>query len=168
VQAEQEACTCEEDLAQGMIERVMGLINPGAIRAGIKPLAETILRKLASPRAGKILDAEYGKALKDYLLQGTQMLGEVKPSALLAGKPQNRMNIVEILLSATNIQQYQKNRLMLKYEPPDVLIEPDVVDILALEFTKSAGAIEEGRIKTLEAVPQILALVSKRGRATSR
>ncbi|HQI80462.1 MAG TPA: patatin-like phospholipase family protein [Deltaproteobacteria bacterium] len=168
VQAEQEACACEEDLAQGMIERVMGLINPGAIRTGIKPLAETILRKLASPRAGKILDAEYGKALKDYLLQGTQVLGELKPPALFAAKPQNRMNIVEILLSATNIQQYQKNRLMLKYDPPDVLIEPDVVDILALEFTKSAGAIEEGRVKALEAVPEILARVAKRGRTTSR
>lgn len=168
VRAEQEGCSCEEDLTTGMVDRVMGLVNPRAIRDGLRPLARTIRRKIGSPNTEKILDSEYARALKDYLFQVTRKQegrGKGFSSSTIL---KNRLNIVEILLSATNIQQYQKNRLMLKYEPPDVLIEPDVVDIMALEFTKSAGAVDEGRRKAEKAVPKIRALMGKRRRVTSR
>ena len=79
-----------------------------------------------------------------------------------------RLNIIEILLSATNIQQYQKNRLMLRYEPPDILIEPDVVDIGAMEFTKGESAIGEGRIKAENAIPELLRMIEDKRRPTSR
>lgn len=166
VAAEQEACEREEDLASGMVERIVGILNPQAIRESLKPLAESVLKKIGSPRAEAILEADYIRTLKDYLSQGAQRLNELKPGNFSTTQDNYRMNIIEILLNTTNIQQYQKNRLMLKYEPPDVLIEPDVVEIAALEFSRSASAIDEGRKKTLEAMPRILELMEKTGSAT--
>jgi predicted acylesterase/phospholipase RssA len=66
------------------------------------------------------------------------------------------------------IQQYQKNRLMLRYEPPDILVEPDVVDIGALEFTKGASAIGEGRNKAQDAIPEILRMIKEKRLSTLR
>lgn len=166
VAAEQEAYELEEDLASGMVDRVVALLNPQAIREGLKSLAETVFRKIGSPGTDTILEVDYIKTLKEYLSQGSQRLNELKPGYFSAGAGEHRMNIVEILLNTTNIQQYQKNRIMLKYEPPDVLIEPDVVDIAALEFSRSATAIEEGRKKALDAVPKILGLMGRKNQAT--
>ncbi len=161
VAAEQEAHELEEDLASGMVDRVVTLLNPQAIRDSLKSLTETVLRKIGSPDADTMLEAHYLKILKEYLSQGSQRLNELKPGYFSAGAGDHRMNIVEILLNTANIQQYQKNRIMLKYEPPDVLIEPDVVDIKALDFSRSAAAIEEGRKKTSDAIPKILELMEK-------
>jgi NTE family protein len=71
------------------------------------------------------------------------------------------MNIFDVLNSSTNIQQYQKNRLMLKYEKPDLLINPDVAAISSLEFTRTKEAIEEGRRCALEVLPELKALIEK-------
>jgi len=166
VAAEQEAREVEKDLASGMVDRVVAFINPQAIRDGLKSLADTVLKKIGSPGADAILDTDYVKALKDYLSQGAQRLNELKPGYFSPAGEDHRMNIVEILLTSTNIQQYRKNRIMLKYEPPDVLIEPDVVDIAALEFSRSASAIEEGRSKASDAIPRILDLMERRKPAT--
>jgi NTE family protein len=162
VKAEEEASKAEGDLASGMVERIMGLLYPQAVRDGLKPLADAMMKKIGSPRQDSILDVDYLKTLKEYLSQGAQKLNELKPGYFSIAGKEHRMNIVEILLNATNIQQYQKNRLMLRYEPPDVLIEPDVVDIAALEFSKSAYAVEEGRKKAGEAIPEILTLLRRK------
>jgi len=69
------------------------------------------------------------------------------------------MNIFEILTAATNIQQFQKNRLMLTHEPPDILIEPEVGSILSLEFVRCREAIDAGRRSALNVLPQIKALL---------
>ncbi|HXK47796.1 MAG TPA: patatin-like phospholipase family protein [Deltaproteobacteria bacterium] len=166
VTAEQEACASEGDLASGMVDRVVGLLSPQTIRDSLKPLAETVLKKIGSHRTDAVLETDYLKSLREYLSQGAQKLNELKPGYFSRSGEEHRMNIVEILLNTTNIQQYQKNRLMLKYEPPDVLIEPDVIDIASLEFTRSSSAIEEGRKKTTDAIPQILKLMEGKGRST--
>lgn len=71
------------------------------------------------------------------------------------------MNIFDVLNSSTNIQQYQKNKLMLQYEKPDILINPDVASIGSLEFTRTKEAIEEGRRCALVALPELLDLLGK-------
>lgn len=166
VAAEQKASTGEADLATGMVDRIVAFLNPQAIADGLRPLAETVLRRLGHARSDAILETDYMKILRDYLSQAAQKLNELKPGHFASDAQDHRMNIVEIMLNATNIQQYQKNRLMLKYEPPDVLIEPDVVDIAALEFSRSMSAIEEGRKTATAALPKISELMGGSGAST--
>ncbi|HPC47118.1 MAG TPA: patatin-like phospholipase family protein, partial [Deltaproteobacteria bacterium] len=169
VEAERHASVSEKDLASSLVDRLAGMLNARVLPEGMAPLARTLREKLGASLKGSVADMETLKGIREFLSQQIQRMGEMRLSALATQNDSHRMNIIEILLNATNIQQYQKNRLMLKYEPPDVLIEPDVVDIAALEFTKSALAIEEGRKKALEAVPVILRLMEERsGAVTSR
>jgi predicted acylesterase/phospholipase RssA len=57
---------------------------------------------------------------------------------------------------------------MLRYERPDILVEPDVVDIGALEFTKGASAIGEERNKAQDAIPELLRMIKEKRRSTLR
>ncbi len=168
IKAEQMASAGEEDLASGMIERVAGLLRTQTIHTGLKPLAENILKLVNIPRAKKALEIDLAKTLKEHLIASKQKLNEIISKPFLTMGSEQRLNIIEILLSATNIQQYQKNRLMLRYEPPDILVEPDVVDIGALEFTKGASAIGEGRNKAQDAIPEILRMIKEKRRSTLR
>jgi predicted acylesterase/phospholipase RssA len=169
IEAEQKASAGEEGLASGIIERVSGLMNTQAIYESIKPFAASILNKVSISRSKKISEeTALAKTLKDHLIASEHRLYEILTSPFLAMGSEQRLNIIEILLSASNIQQYQKNRLMLRYEPPDILIEPDVVDIGALEFTKGASAIGEGKMKAENAMPELLRLIEEKRRPTSR
>jgi predicted acylesterase/phospholipase RssA len=164
VEAERKASESEEDLASAVVRRFMGLLNARGLH-----LAQTdggdAARTGKSP-ADAVFDADILKGLKGYLSQKAQRINELRGSFFREPQDEWRMNILEIILSTTNIQQFQKNRLMLKYEPPDVLIEPDVVDIATLEFNRSAYAVEEGRKKALEAIPAIRSLARQRGLIT--
>jgi len=128
----------------------------------IRPFTTGLMDKMNAART--ISESEMA-VIRD--LKGQITLSREKLSGLIKKNFSRKsedvsLNIFEVLASATNIQQYQKNRLMLMYEPPDVVIEPDVMDIGSLEFTKGAQAIEEGRIKTLEAIPRIKELMRLR------
>lgn len=166
VEAERKALDEDEELGPGIVNRIVGLVNARAFQEGLAPLAKALKDKIGSSLKGTPMDSDVIRGVREYITQQLQRLGDVKLQMLAPGNHAHRMNIIEILLNATNIQQFQKNRLMLKYDPPDILIEPDVVDIAALEFSKSAIAMEEGRKKALEALPMIRRIVEERSRTT--
>jgi NTE family protein len=168
IKAEQKASAREEDLASGIIERVTGVISTQAIYESLKPMATSILNKVSVSRSKKVSEIDLAQTMKDHLIASKHKLYEIISRPFLAMGSEQRLNIIEILLSATNIQQYQKNRLMLRYEPPDILIEPDVVDIGAMEFTKGESAIGEGRMKAENAIPELLRMIEEKRRPTSR
>jgi len=168
IKAEQNAFSNEEDLASGIIERVTGIMSSRTLHERLKPFTASIIEKISSPRSKKSQEHDFINILKDYLNQSKHKLNEVISKHYTRLHRDQRLNIIDILLSTSNIQQYQKNRLMLKYDPPDILIEPDVVDILALEFTKSASAIIEGRRKAENALPKILRMIGEKNRFISR
>jgi NTE family protein len=168
IKAEQNASASEEGLASGIIERVTGLMSTQSIYESFKPFAASIFNKVSGSRSKKIGDIDLVKTLKDHLIESEHRLYEILSRPFLTIDSDQRLNIIEILLSASNIQQYQKNRLMLRYEPPDILIEPDVVDIGALEFTKGESAIGEGRMKAELAIPELLRMIEEKRMSTLR
>jgi NTE family protein len=120
----------------------------------IKPITKSLRRKV-DPDANIKMD--FIEKIKDQFNFNMKNLLENSFSSV--GK---YMNIFDVLNSSTNIQQYQKNRLMLKYEKPDILMEPDVAIIGSLEFTRTREAIEEGRRCAIKALPEIKDLISKK------
>jgi len=150
----------EEDLADSVMERLSRTLGAQKLIEMLKPLTDDLLRKISTSAA--LIDAESAiyKNMKEYIDLRQEKLNELIRKNL-PRKPEGlSLNIFEIISSSANIQQYQKNRLILKYEPPDVLIEPDVMDIGSLEFTKGEKTIEEGRRKTQEAIPRIQELLA--------
>jgi NTE family protein len=120
----------------------------------VRPITDNIRRKIDPDADGKIDLIE--KVRDQFSFNITALL---ENSFSSGGK---FMNIFDVLNSSTNIQQYQKNRLMLQYEKPDILINPDVAAIGSLEFTRTRDAIEEGRRCALEALPEIKDLLDKK------
>ena len=53
-------------------------------------------------------------------------------------------NIFEVISQSVDIMEYVNTMLMLKYRPPTVLIEPKIMDIPSLDFTKVPTIITEG------------------------
>ena len=53
-------------------------------------------------------------------------------------------NIFELMSQSVDIMEYSNTMLMLKYQRPTVLIEPDLLDIKSLDFTRPTRALEEG------------------------
>jgi NTE family protein len=162
VRQERDVQSREEDLSSWIIEYLTNLVGSLKIVDAIRPFTTGLMDKMNAART--ISESEMA-VIRD--LKGQITLSREKLSGLIKKNFSRKsedvsLNIFEVLASATNIQQYQKNRLMLMYEPPDVVIEPDVMDIGSLEFTKGAQAIEEGRIKTLEAIPRIKELMRLR------
>lgn len=119
----------------------------------VRPITDSLRKKIDPDANGKI---DLIEKLKDqFNLNITSM---IENSFSSGGK---FMNIFDVLNSSTNIQQYQKNRLMLQYEKPDILINPDVAAIGSLEFTRTREAIEEGRRCALVALPELLEILVK-------
>jgi NTE family protein len=58
--------------------------------------------------------------------------------------PRTRLNIFDVLTKALRIFENQILRNRLRLEPPDLLLQPAVGDILTLDFQKSADAIAAG------------------------
>jgi NTE family protein len=66
---------------------------------------------------------------------------------LRSGKEQekNKMpNIFEIMAGSVDIMEYVNTALILKYNTPTVLIEPDVIDVQTLDFVDAHKIINEG------------------------
>lgn len=56
----------------------------------------------------------------------------------------NMPNIFEVMTQSVDIMEYVNTALMLKYNSPTVLIEPDVIDVQTLGFTDAKKIIDEG------------------------
>lgn len=55
-------------------------------------------------------------------------------------------NIFDVITQTVDIMEYVNTMLMLKYDPPTVLIEPDVTDVMTLNFTEAGRVIREGHL----------------------
>jgi NTE family protein len=58
----------------------------------------------------------------------------------------NMPNIFEVMTQSVDIMEYVNTALMLKYNSPTVLIEPNVIDVQTLGFTDAKKIIDEGFI----------------------
>ncbi|MBN2297956.1 MAG: patatin-like phospholipase family protein, partial [Deltaproteobacteria bacterium] len=154
VTAQKKELKHDEDLSGWLIDRLVKTIQAYKVFDGIKSVRR-ILNMINSNQAEIILEKDLLSALTEQLSESKDKIGAVIEKSFLRKNKADTLNIFEVLMSATNIQQYQKNRLMLLHEKPDILIEPDVTEVRSLEFTKGEGTIAEGRKKALEAIPQI-------------
>ena len=59
-----------------------------------------------------------------------------------AGMP----NIFEVIAQTVDIMEYVNTMLILKYNPPTVLIEPEVTDVPMLSFTEAGRVIMKGNV----------------------
>lgn len=150
----------EQDLADSAMERLSRTLGAQKLMEMLRPMTDDLLRKISISAAVADAEAAIYRTMKEYIVLRQEKLYELIRKNLPRKPEGPSMNIFEILSSSANIQQYQKNRLMLKYEPPDVLIEPDVMDVGSLEFTKGAETIEKGRLETEKAVPRIRELLA--------
>jgi NTE family protein len=160
IQQEKATQENEEFVADSAMERLYRTRGAQKLIELLKPLTDDLLEKMHQSSAFFDKEADLYKALKEYIVLRQEKMYEYVRKNLPSRPDGSPLNIFEILSSSANIQQYQKNRLMLKYEPPDVLIEPDVMDIGSLEFTKGEKTIEKGRVKAQEAIPRIKDLMS--------
>jgi NTE family protein len=68
---------------------------------------------------------------------------------------QKRMNIIDVLTKTLRIVENQVVRQRLLVEPPDLLLQPSVGNILTLEFHKSASIIAAGAAVVEERLDEI-------------
>jgi len=146
----------DEDLPSWIIDRVVKVIRSQKIMDNLTPLAKGIAKKLGRDGSG---DVDLAGILNEQLSLSKDKLSSLLQGSFIDRPKQPSMNIFEILTAATNIQQYQKNRLMLAHEPPDVLIEPEVGSIMSLEFVRSKEAIDAGRRSAISMLPHIKKLL---------
>lgn len=152
----------EEDIASWIISRMIDVIRSQRMFDGIRPVVKDLVNKIGSSYPGpplRMKEIDLVAFLQNQLnLSKDKVTNILENSFSKKGKPAS-LNIFEIMAISTNIQQYQKNSLMLRYEKPDVLISPDVTYIGSLEFTKASETIKEGRNRAIEAIPEIKALL---------
>lgn len=72
------------------------------------------------------------------------------PDSRTAGKPFDRMNIVDVLMDTLSIFNCEMTRHALADSAPDVLIRPNVGDVMPLDFRNGAKLIELGRAAAQE------------------
>ncbi|HOT47272.1 MAG TPA: patatin-like phospholipase family protein [Spirochaetota bacterium] len=69
-----------------------------------------------------------------------------------AGSDKDRMpNILEIMAGSVDIMEYVNTALLLRYNAPTVLIEPDVTDVQTLDFVDAKKIINEGYLACVRA-----------------
>ncbi len=54
-------------------------------------------------------------------------------------------NIFDIIFQSIDIMGYTTTAMMLKYDPPAVLIEPNLLDFKSMDFSRGIEALNEGR-----------------------
>ncbi len=79
-------------------------------------------------------------------------LGALKSSLPWLKKDSSAPHIFDILGNSIRIMEAQIATSMLKNDPPDILIEPDVADIGFMEFDRARKAIEAGYIAATKAL----------------
>ncbi len=157
----------DEDISSWLIDRMLAALPTEKIIGGIKGL-RGMFRSTPGDTAGPVRDHDLLAAFKDQMHESRDKIGSLINKSFTKKDKADMLNIFEIMLSATNIQQYQKNRLMLMYIKPDILIEPVIDQVRALEFNKGESTIAEGREKALQAVPAIKALIEEKSRLLDR
>lgn len=146
----------DEDLPSWIIDHVVKIIRSQKILDTVSPLAKGLINKLGNDSAN---GTDLATIIYEQLMSSKDKLGVLLQKSFTDKPKPLSLNIFEILTASTNIQQYQKNRLMLAHEKPDILIEPDVGEIMSLEFIRAKEAIDEGRRAALAVLPQIKALL---------
>ena len=159
--AQKKSSRNDEDLPSWFIDRALRALKTERLSAGVKSIREALLNT-DRPQAGAVRDRDLFIALQEHLGQSRDRIASLIGRSFTDKDQSGMLNIFEVMLSATNIQQYQKNRLMLMHLKPDILIEPLVDGVRALEFNKGERTIELGRIKALQAVPAIRALLQQK------
>ncbi|HDM32580.1 MAG TPA: hypothetical protein ENG28_02235 [Deltaproteobacteria bacterium] len=148
------------DFASVISERLIKFMDSQQILEGIRPKVVSIMRKINST-GEKIKEAEFVNAIQEQIRSRKDKL----KAMLDFTKEENKdmLNIFEIMAISTNIQQYQKNKLMLSIIKPDVVISPEVDYIGTLDFTSTMHALEIGRKEALKAIPSIKRLIEEKG-----
>ncbi|MBN1635815.1 MAG: patatin-like phospholipase family protein [Deltaproteobacteria bacterium] len=159
VRAEKQILEKEEDISLWIVDHVVNVIRSQQMFEGVRPLVRNILKKINTSYAETIKDIDLVSTLHYQLIQSRDKISAIFENSLFKKDKVNTLNIFEILVSSTNIQQYQKNRLMLASVRPDILISPDVTDIGSLEFTRVQEALSIGRNQALESIPAIRKLI---------
>ncbi|MBN2297908.1 MAG: patatin-like phospholipase family protein [Deltaproteobacteria bacterium] len=164
VKAQKRSLQQDEDLPSWMIDRLEKILGAQKVLDGLKSFRK-VMKKINENPAGIIPEIDLINAFTEQLKQSKDRINSIIEKSFLRKGKADTLNIFEIMMNATNIQQYQKNRLMLLYEKPDVLIEPNVTEVRSLEFTKGESTIEEGRQKAADAVPKILNIMEENSRS---
>jgi NTE family protein len=84
---------------------------------------------------------------------GTRWLAWIE-QWLKSGKDRGRdkmPNILEIMAGSVDIMEYVNTALLLRYNAPTVLIEPDVIDVQTLDFVDAKKIINEGYLACVRA-----------------
>jgi NTE family protein len=161
VKAQKSSSKHDEDLPTWIIERLVKILGAQKVFGKAKSLGN-ILKKINESPAEIIRESDILISIAEQLNQSKDKIGSIIEKSFSKQDKIDTLNIFEIMLSATNIQQYQKNKLMLLHEKPDILIEPDVTEVRSLEFNKGESTIEEGRLKALDAVGQIQKILEEK------
>jgi len=163
VKAQQRSSRHDIDLPSWITDRLVKTLGAQKVFDGVLTFKK-ILQKINEGQAEIIRESDLISAFAEHLYHSKDKISSIIANSFSRKDKAATLNIFEIILSATNIQQHQKNKLMLLYERPDILIEPDVTEVRSLEFTKGESTIEEGRRKALDAVGQILKIMEERKR----
>lgn len=158
----QKSLNQEEDIASWIISRVIDVVRSQRTLDDIMPVVKSFANKIGNTYTGrplKMKGLDLVALLQNQLNSSKDKVTKLIENSFAKKDKKASLNIFEIMASSTNIQQYQKNRLMLCNEKPDVLVSPDVMYIRSLEFRKIPEAIKEGRDKAIEAIPEIRALL---------
>ncbi len=158
--AQKESSHDDEDLPSWFIDRALRALRTERLSARVKSIRESLM-STGRHQAGTSRDRELFIALQEQLVQSRDRIASLIGRSFSEKDRTGMLNIFEVMLSATNIQQYQKNRLMLMHLKPDILIEPVVDGVRALEFNKGELTIEQGRNTALQAIPAIRALMER-------
>ncbi len=161
VTAQKKEGEADEDISSWVIDRVLAALPMERIAERIKGL-RGMFRSTSGDTAVPVRENDLLNALKDQIDESKDRIGSLISKGFVKKNKADMLNIFEIMLSATNIQQYQKNRLMLMYITPDILIEPVIDQVRALEFNKGESTIIEGRKKAEAAIPAIKALIEEK------
>ncbi len=148
------------DLASIVSERLTRFMDSQQVLEGIRPRINAIMKKINST-GDKIKDTEIVNAIQEQINASKDKLKAMFD--FTRKESRGTLNLFEIMAISTNIQQYQKNKLMLSIIKPDVLISPDVTYIGTLEFTSTSHAFEAGKKEASKAIPVIKRLVDERG-----
>lgn len=161
VKAQKKELKQDEELSGWFIDRLVKSLQSYKIFEGMKSLKK-VINMINSSQEEMILEKDLLVAFTEQLSQSKDKIAMILEKSFSRKDKADTLNIFEVLMHATNIQQYQKNRLMLLHQKPDILIEPDVTEVRSLEFTKGEGTIIKGREKALEAIPAIRTILNEK------
>ncbi len=72
------------------------------------------------------------------------------------GVSEREINIFDIIAQSVDIMEYMNTQMILRVYKPDVVIEPDLIGMPTLDFTRAAWALAEGREACRKARGQIV------------